>query len=59
MQDIINDGVRILCSVLVPHSIRFPTGEELGQVMVDFERLTAKPGKAGLPYVQEPWTALL
>ena len=49
MQEIIHDGVRILCSVLAPHSIHFPTGGELGQVMVDFERLTAKPGKAGLP----------
>ena len=49
LQEIIHHGVWILCSVFVPHSIRFPTGEELEQVMVDFERLSAKPGKAGLP----------
>ena len=29
--------------------IRFPTGEELEQVIVDFERLSVKSGKAGLP----------
>lgn len=44
---IVHEGVTMLLRCLVPVSIRFPTGTELEQVMVDFESLSGLPMCAG------------
>ena len=44
---IVHEGVTILRERLVPEVILFPTGQELDQVMVDFEALCGLPCCAG------------
>ena len=44
---IVHEGIDILCKGLVPQAIKFPTGSELSQVMVDFEALCGLPFCAG------------
>ncbi len=42
-----HQGIDVLRVKLVPEAIRFPTGSELEQVMVDFEALCGLPGCGG------------
>ena len=44
---IVHEGIDILCKRLVPQAIKFPTGSELSQVMVDFKALCGLPFCAG------------
>ena len=45
--DIVHDGIRALRRHMVPSSICFPTGQELAQVLCDFEALCHLPQCAG------------
>ena len=40
---VVHQGVDVLRAKFVPEAIRFPTGSELDQVMVDFEALCGLP----------------
>ena len=40
---IVHDGIIILRDKLVTEAIRFPTGPQLDQVMIDFEALCGLP----------------
>ena len=44
---VVHDLIDELCQRLVPDAIRFPTGQELDQVIVDFEDLCGVPMCAG------------
>ena len=45
--EIVHEGIHILLGRLVPDSIKFPSGSELEQVIVDFESLCGIPMCAG------------